>query len=494
MNEEIENLKENETALEIENEESEKESKINSPKRKFVIIGSSALLVLIALSTWFYMRKGEEGKPVPPPRNSSFNDDNGGNSIGEGEQTITISPEQLQAANLKIEKVGEALNKTVGTTTTTGVVQANQYAETPAIAVVGGVVRGLSAELGQNVQRGQTIAYVQSDELAEAQSKYLSKVAETDEANKRYQRALKLAEISSESRNELDEMTTAVRTSEAEFIEYISNFEGTKKLVAIGAVSRLELEQVATKVATAQAKLDESKKRLERSKSLLQINPARRDELDKALTQLRGAEAETSAMAEKLLVYGLTSQRINSLKTSRKVSSELPIISPVSGTITARMVNNGEIISANKELLKITNLSTVWVIGQVYEKDLAKIKTGSGASITTETYPGQVFRGQISYIDPNLDQNTRTAQVRVELPNGDQKFKIGMYVNIALSNLGGSENTVPVVPKDAVQTIGNSQIVFVATENPNVFILRPIKVGAENEGLFPVIGRFVCRR
>jgi multidrug resistance efflux pump len=178
--------------------------------------------------------------------------------------------------------------------------------------VVGGVVRGLSVELGQNVQRGQTIAYVQSDELAEAQSKYLSKVAETDEANKRYQRALKLAEVSSESRNELDEMTTAVRTSEAEFVEYKSNYERTKKLLEIGAVSRLELEQAATKVATAQAKLDESKKRLERAKSLLQINPARRDELDRALTQLRSAEAETSAMAEKLLVYGLSSQRINS--------------------------------------------------------------------------------------------------------------------------------------------------------------------------------------
>ena len=119
------------------------------------------------------------------------------------------------------------------------------------------------------------------------------------------------------------------------------------------------------------------------------------------------------------------------------------------------MVNNGEIIPANKELLKVTNLSTVWVIGQIYEKDLGKLRVGSGASVTTDAYPGQVFRGNITYIDPNLDQNTRTAQVRIELPNPDQKFKIGMYVNIALATVGGSENTVPTVPKEAVQNINN---------------------------------------
>ncbi len=90
--------------------------------------------------------------------------------------------------------------------------------------------------------------------------------------------------------------------------------------------------------------------------------------------------------------------------------------------------------------------------------------SGSGASVTTDAYPGEVFRGNVSYIDPNLDQNTRTAQVRIELPNPNEKFKVGMYVNIAFANLGGSENTVPTVPVEAVQSINNQQIVFLATE------------------------------
>ena len=81
------------------------------------------------------------------------------------------------------------------------------------------------------------------------------------------------------------------------------------------------------------------------------------------------------------------------------------------------------------------------------------MRVGSGASVTTDAYPGEVFRGNISYIDPNLDQNTRTAQVRIELPNAGEKLKIGMYVNIAFATVGGSENTVPTVPKEAVQDI-----------------------------------------
>jgi RND family efflux transporter MFP subunit len=487
MSEEKKILEEQENNFQNKPEKESQASFLSTPKGKLAVISGSVLLVLIAVSAWFLTRNSEEERPVPPPRNMSFDDENDTVKIGEGEQKITLSDEQLQAANLKIEKVGEALSKMGGTATSTGVVKANDYAQTPVVSLVGGVVREISVELGQNVQRGQTIALIQSDELAEAQSKYLSKLSETDEANKRYQRALKLAEIASESRDALDEMITMVRTSEAELIEYKSNFERTKKLLAIGAASRLELEQATTKVATAQAKLDEAKKRLDRARSLLTINPARRDELDRALTQLRSTEAETSSAAERLLVLGLSLQRINSLRITRKISSNLPITSPVSGTITERMINNGEIIMANKELMKVTNLSTVWVIGQVYEKDSAKIRVGSGANITSDAYPKQVFRGQISYIDPNLDQNTRTAQVRVELPNTDQKFKVGMYVSMAFANLGNAENTVPVVPKDAVQSIGNRQVVFIAIENPNIFILKPIKLGVESEGLYPVL-------
>jgi RND family efflux transporter MFP subunit len=155
--------------------------------------------------------------------------------------------------------------------------------------------------------------------------------------------------------------------------------------------------------------------------------------------------------------------------------------------VIARSVNPGEVIQADKEILKVANLSSVWVIGQVYEKDLGRIRVGSGASITTDAYPGRIFRGQVSYVDPTLDPATRTAQVRIELANPGQMLKIGMYVNVAFATIGGAESTVPVVPSNAVQNINNRQVVFVATSDANVFAMRPVRPGPETNGMFPVL-------
>lgn len=462
--------------------------------RKIYIIGGLIALSVAFVLIWLYAtRNSDGGKPVPAPRNVSFNEtDTGNDALKTGEQTITISPEQLKAANLKIVTVGEELSVESSATSATGVVQPNDYKETPVRSLVGGIVRRINAELGQFVRAGQTIAVIDSDELANVESNYLSKRAEVDEADKRYKRAGKLTDIAAESRSELDAATAAVSIAEAEEAAHLSNFIRTKKLLEIGAVSQQEFETVKAKHETAQAKIIEAKSRLERAEKLLNINPARRAELDNALTQLKSSQAELASTKQKLLVLGLPAQKVNALISITQISSELPISSPVSGTITARKVNQGEVVATNAELLTVTNLSTVWVIGQVYEKDLGKLRVGSGASVTSDAYPGEVFRGNISYIDPNLDQNTRTAQVRIELPNEGEKFKVGMYVNIAFANLDGSENTVPTIPIEAVQTVNNQQIVFLATENPTVFIMKPVKVGAESKGLYPVLeGLFV---
>jgi RND family efflux transporter MFP subunit len=211
--------------------------------------------------------------------------------------------------------------------------------------------------------------------------------------------------------------------------------------------------------------------------------------------QLATAKSELASMKQRLLVLGLPIQTVNALNSPDRINSLLPIVSPVSGTVTMRQINEGQTIMANAELLKITNLSNVWVIGQVYEKDLASLRIGSGASVTSDAFPGEVFRGNVSYIDPNLDQNTRTAQVRIELPNAGERLKIGMYVNIAFATLGGSESTVPMIPKEAIQNINGRQTVFVATDDPKVFLLRTIKVGAETKEMFPVLeGLFVGDR
>jgi membrane fusion protein, heavy metal efflux system len=367
-------------------------------------------IAAVAVLAWVLWPR-QAGRPVPAPRSVSFETSSSPQLATTGEQKLTLTPEQLQRAGLKIETVGERPSTDARGQMTTGVVQANTYKETPVLSLVGGIVRSVKPELGQGVKRGETVAIVSSNELADLQSRYLTALATLDEHHQHHTR--------------------------------------TMRLVEIGAASREELEMANTK--------------------------------------LKDAESELANLRQKLLQLGLSSQRIAVLKSSSQITSEVNLPAPSSGTLTSRSVNPGEVIEANKELMRVTDLSSVWVVGQVYEKDLSTIRVGSGANINSDAYPGRVFRGRISYVDPKIDPATRTAQVRIELANPGQVFKIGMYVNVAFATLGAAEKTIPVVPKDAVQAIGNQQYVFVATDKSNEFLLRQLKLAPESNGFYPVM-------
>ena len=366
----------------------------------------------IALLLWLLIPRGSGGRPVPAPLNiGPDQSSNQGKNATSGESTLTLAPEEAQRAGIKIETVGERMSDEANGQQTTGVVQPNAYRETPVMSLVGGIVRSVGPELGQSVRKGQTIAVVSSNDLADAQSKYLAAVAELDEHHKHHARA--------------------------------------EKLVEIGAVSREELELATSK--------------------------------------LKAAESELANLRQRLLLLGLSAQSVSALRSTSQVSSEVSLPAPASGTVTSRTVNSGEVIEANKELLRVTDLSSVWVVGQVYEKDLGKIHIGSGASITTDAYPGRVFRGHVSYVDPKVDPQTRTAQARIELSNPGQHLKIGMYVNVGFAVIGGATSTIPVVPVAAIQNIGNRQVVFVAVNDPNVFAMRTVRFGPESNGYYPVL-------
>lgn len=354
---------------------------------------------------------GQTGRPVPAPRSVSFDETSNQSPALAGDQILTLTPEQVQRAGLRIETVGAQPSAQALGLMTTGTVQPNTYKETPVISLVSGIVRGVSGELGQNVKRGQKLAVVFSNELADAESRYLAAAAALDEHHRHHLRTIKLVEI--------------------------------------GAASRQDLET--------------------------------------ATTQYREAETNVANLRQKLLLLGLAPQRIDALNSTSQISSEVAVIAPSSGTLTSRSVNPGEVIEANKELMRVTDLATVWVVGQVYEKDLATVRVGSGASVTSDAYPGRVFRGRVSYVDPRIDQATRTAQVRIELANPGQVLKIGMYLSVTFGAPGAAEKTTPVVPKGALQTIGNQQFVFVASEKPNQFVLRRVRPGPESNGFYPLL-------
>jgi membrane fusion protein, heavy metal efflux system len=263
--------------------------------------------------------------------------------------------------------------------------------------------------------------------------------------------------------------------------------QSVRKGQTLAIVSSNDFADAQTKYLAAIAELDAHHQHHARTEKLVAIGAASREELEMATSKLKTAQSEIANLRQRLLLLGLSSQRVSALRSTVQVSSEVSLPAPASGTITSRTVNSGEVIETNKELLRITDLSSVWVVGQVYERDLGKVHIGSVASITTDAYPGRVFRGRISYVDPRVDPQTRTAQARIELANPRQQLKIGMYVNVAFGALGGEQSTVPVVPVSAVQNLGNRQVVFVATSDANVFAMRPVRVGPESNGYYLVL-------
>ena len=456
-------------------------------KPLYIVLAVVGVFVVGALVFW-YVRNRETGQVVPPPRTVTFGDNSTGQTTDTtGEQTVTIEPDQVEKIGLKIETVGETLSSEAISVAAIGVIQPDAYKETPVISLLGGILRSVTGELGQNVGRGQTLAVIFSDELAASQSRYLALQTEAQTAKQNYDRTARLVKISPASNTELDQALAALKIANAEMEEHHKHHERTAKLLEIGAVSREEFEMATTKLKTAEANVVQAKNRYDRAVQVAQINPVSRSEFEQAAVKRQTAESDLATARQRVLLLGLSPQKVNSLRSPSQITSEIALTAPVSGTITKRMVNQGEVVEANKELLRITNLSSVWAIAQVYEKDLGLLREGSGASVTTDAYPGKLFRGHVTYIDPNINQDTRTVQVRVELDNPGQILKIGMYVNVAFGSMGTAERTMPTIPAAAVQNMNNKQVVFVATDKPNVFAIKPVRLGKENNGKFSVL-------
>ncbi|HEY0172967.1 MAG TPA: efflux RND transporter periplasmic adaptor subunit, partial [Pyrinomonadaceae bacterium] len=256
-----------------------------------------------------------------------------------------------------------------------------------------------------------------------------------------------------------------------------------------------ELATAQSRYLSAQAELEEHHKHHARTLRLVEIGAASREEFEQATSVLKKAEAELASYRQRLLVLGLTPQRVAALRGPAQVSSEVTLAAPSAGTVISRAANPGEVVEANKEILRVADLSNVWVVAQVFEKDLARVRVGSGASVTSDAYAGRVFRGRVTYVDPQLDPSTRTAQVRVEVSNPGQALKLGMYVGVGFGALGTAEATAPTVPASAVQTVGGRTVVFLAAADPNVYVMRPVRLGAEAGGRYPVLeGLFVGDR
>jgi len=259
----------------------------------------------------------------------------------------------------------------------------------------------------------------------------------------------------------------------------------TKVHVELGAVVRrgaplvtifsAELAESQTKYMSMSAMLEADHKKLERTRKLLEIGAASRQDLEEITAVHEAHATEVEAARQRLQLLGLSSEQVRTLTSSSQVVSTIVVPAPITGVITSRSTNLGQVVAMGQELLSVTDLSEVWVVGDLYEQDFKTVRVGSEAAITTPAYPGLTLRGRVSYIDPRVDPQARTAKARIEVQNSDGRLRLGMYVTVSFTTPGAR---AVVVPRSAVQTIGDRQVVFVPAEGEDgKFIQRQVRLG-----------------
>ncbi len=204
-------------------------------------------------------------------------------------------------------------------------------------------------------------------------------------------------------------------------------------------------------------------------------------EMDAMLS--RDAEAIVEAAKQRLRLWDISDEQINSIAETGKPIRTLTIFSPVSGYVVQKTALQGMRAAPGEKLFDIADLSTVWVISDIYEYELSLIRAGDTAKITMSSFPGKEFIARIDYIYPVLAGETRTAKVRFSMPNPGGQLKPQMFTNVELKISMGRKL---VVPEDAVIDTGTRQIVYVDKGDGN-FEPREVTVGTRSDGMAEIV-------
>lgn len=185
------------------------------------------------------------------------------------------------------------------------------------------------------------------------------------------------------------------------------------------------------------------------------------------------------AAYEALRLIGLSEEKIKQISWSdkREPLSYFPLVSPQEGTVIERTITPGELVTPKDKAFTIADLSTVWILLDIYEQHLAAVKVGSEVEITVDAYPKERFRGKIVYLSYLLNPDTRTVDARVEIANLDRRLRPGMFARAALVLPSTQEDPkVLVVPQDAIQQVDEKSVAFVQ-ERPGTYTVRPVLIG-----------------
>jgi Cu(I)/Ag(I) efflux system membrane fusion protein len=220
---------------------------------------------------------------------------------------------------------------------------------------------------------------------------------------------------------------------------------------------------------------------------------AAQQELITAASLKESQPALYKAVRNKLKLWKLSENQINQIEDTQKVKENVPVYATVSGTVTEKLVAQGDYIKQGQPLLKIANLNTVWANFDVYENQIDRFKKGQEVIVTTKAYPNEEFKGKVDFIEPVLNTKTRTVTLRVVLNNSDSIFKPGMFVTSRIDSFENENQEVLTIPASAVLWTGERSVVYLKTNlYQTVFEMREVVLGHQIGNEYEVLeGLFV---
>ena len=214
-----------------------------------------------------------------------------------------------------------------------------------------------------------------------------------------------------------------------------------------------------------------------RSQDLYQHHAIAERDLEQAESDRNQAQADLNAADQGMRILGIKNPAD---LAKAPASAQIPVLAPIGGEVVERLVSPGQVVQAGQtQAFTISDLSTVWVLANVYQADLASVRSGDDVVVQTDAYPGN-FHGRISYVSPALDPNTRTLQARIVVDNPDEKLKRDMYCTVTVT-AGTISNAVAVPDASVLRDDNNQPFVYVAI-GADQFGRRDVEIGQSQNG------------
>lgn len=429
---------------------------ITQDPRNIVIVALAALVAVIAVYTIFLRARDTQSTAV---RSDTTREAEHG--PGEAEE-VKLSAEALASAGIEIEGVTQ--RPAVALLKVTGTVETNQQQTQQASALVSGRVERVNVGQGDRVRAGAVLAIISSPEVAEMHGKLR-------EAETRLRLAERTLQRVQRAENRVAVIQAKVRLDEAE-----ATLRRTRRLIELGAGAGKDLIAAEAAYKTAKADYD------------YQNNISVNREVQEAQAAVETARVDVNHMRQSLQTLGdpIASKERDDHTTD---ISLVALRAPVSGTVIERAVNAGAGIQSGTPLFTIANISSVWVIANVPEAQVGRISVGTPAEVRSAALGESAMAGRVNYIDPRLNEETRTARVRIEMANPGERLKTGMFVEVGFqAGTGATTEHDLVVPSAAVQRIENRSVVFIPKDDePGAFEMREVELGGETEAYHRVI-------